>query len=996
MNEDQARNAFLRRYLADREAGVRRPLAEYQAESPSRANEIASWFERYEREEPAEEPLAARDRVGRYRVVREIGRGGQGVVYLARDETLRRDVAVKILTGLGALSADRVRRFLREAEVASRLQHPGIAAVYELGTDGRVPFIAMRYVEGRTLVEGAKEPLDVEESTRIVARVARTLHYAHEFGVVHRDVKPANIMLTREGDPVVLDFGLARDGEERDEIQTLTRSGETFGTPAYMSPEQIDGRGTRPDRRTDVWSLGATLYELLAGRRPFDAPTRDGLYRAILTEEPIDVRRLAPAVSRDLAAIVETALQKDMAPRYADAAAMASDLEAYLSGRPTAARRVGAFGRAARYARREPARAALVVLAMVALPSIAALTATQAANRGMVEAARRVQIAEEQDALLARGAFEFGEGDPGRALDRYREAFALAPTPEALAGIVFSLNKLGRANEAATALDTNIELVSGSRIESLARAAVLTSLKRDDEVEKIHRALPAPKSAADYYVEGDRLLEEGHAGDSAAFAEALRNFRVAILRSPGPRASYFEGAAHAAFHAGDADMGREFADAVRARWPDSATGAYWAGAAYSLSSADDAIAAYRVAIRLRPEYAEAHCNLGVELSKKGLVEDAMKAYRAAIAINPNFYEPRRNLCSALWTVGKIEESIVEIREAVRVRPNAASARHFLGAALDVTGDLGGAIEHYRAASALEPRSGRYALALGDALRRLGRIDESIVSLRQAVESNPKDAETRNVLGSALMGMGRFEEALVVFEETVALRPDHAEAYCNIGHVSMTLGRFAEGLAAFRKGHELSSGREDWKYPSAEWVARAEDAVRAEHRMLELAFGDVADVDRAELLESAALAEQTRRWVAAARLYERAFATPAPDSPDAPELAVAAARAGIEASIALASSTAAAETRPSKASGDSPEARRRFARERLTGEVARLSAEKNEGAASESRASARKAALASVLRDPLFTPYFDGSAESISSEERREWAALYEALRDATR
>jgi len=314
-------------------------------------------------------------RVGPYRLVRELGRGGQAIVHLAEDTRIARTVALKLLPALGPGAAEALARFRREAEVTARLEHPAIAAVLEADLDGTTPFIAMRYVPGETLArrlsrarDESRPPPDVaelRELARYVERAARALHLAHEAGVVHRDIKPANLMVTPEGEPVILDFGLARQDDV--EGQGLSVSGELSGTPAYMSPEQLSGR-VRPDRRADVWALGVALYEAATRVHPFAAATRESLFHAVLSEEAPDARRANPAIDRDLATVLETALAKERDRRYQSAHELAEDLRRWREHEPLRARPLAAHQRLARWARRKPAlagsAAAIVLLAL--------------------------------------------------------------------------------------------------------------------------------------------------------------------------------------------------------------------------------------------------------------------------------------------------------------------------------------------------------------------------------------------------------------------------------------------------------------------------------------------------------------------------------------------------------------------------------------------------------------------------------------------------------
>ncbi|MCB9834076.1 MAG: SUMF1/EgtB/PvdO family nonheme iron enzyme [Planctomycetes bacterium] len=318
---------------------------------------------------------------GPYRLLGELGRGGQGMVYLAEDTRLGRKVALKLLAGFGATSKQGILRFRREAEAASRLDDPGICTVYETGEFDGVPFIAMQYVDGETLAARIRAGQQREASARtesgadsgssaqrrdlddwvlVIERVARSLHAAHEVGLVHRDVKPANVMLGRDDRPVILDFGLART-EDLDS-QGLTQTGDLIGTPAYMAPEQIRGKVHEVDRRTDVYALGVSLFECLVGHRPFNAATREALYHRIVEGRPPAPSRFQSQIPRDLDVIVLTALERDPDRRYQSAGALADDLRRFRHREPIAARPAGPLLRLGRWAERNPALAVALAL----------------------------------------------------------------------------------------------------------------------------------------------------------------------------------------------------------------------------------------------------------------------------------------------------------------------------------------------------------------------------------------------------------------------------------------------------------------------------------------------------------------------------------------------------------------------------------------------------------------------------------------------------------
>jgi predicted Ser/Thr protein kinase len=272
--------------------------------------------------------------LGRYEIEAEIGRGMMGIVYRATDPELHRTVALKTVHLAWAISDEErenfERRFLTEARVAAGLNHPGIVVVHDMGRDveTRTVFIALEFLEGRTLAELAKDgtPMDWRDALRITARVAEALHHAHEKGIVHRDVKPANVMILPSGEPKIMDFGIAKVPTSQ-----LTAAGEFFGTPSYMSPEQAGGVAV--DGRSDLFSLGAVLYLLLTGRRAFDAKGVPAILARVAHQDPPEPTRIVPELPKDVDYLVARALAKNPGDRYPDGRSFAEDLSDVLEGR---------------------------------------------------------------------------------------------------------------------------------------------------------------------------------------------------------------------------------------------------------------------------------------------------------------------------------------------------------------------------------------------------------------------------------------------------------------------------------------------------------------------------------------------------------------------------------------------------------------------------------------------------------------------------------------
>jgi serine/threonine-protein kinase len=291
---------------------------------------------------PASPEAAGRfpTRVGDYELSEELGRGGMGIVYRARQLSLGRTVALKLLLRGALSSAADVARFRGEAESAARLDHPLIVSVYEVGTHDEQPYFSMQYIEGTTLARLlADGPLEPLEAARLLAQVARAVQFAHDQGVLHRDLKPSNILIDGEGRPHITDFGLAKRIEAG---MSLTRTGAILGTPSYMAPEQAAGNRGEIGPASDVYSLGTILYQMLTGRPPFQAASPVDTVLLVLEQDPLPPRLLNPKADRDLEMIALRCLQKPPGLRYPTAAALAEDLERYVAGEPISARS-GAF-----------------------------------------------------------------------------------------------------------------------------------------------------------------------------------------------------------------------------------------------------------------------------------------------------------------------------------------------------------------------------------------------------------------------------------------------------------------------------------------------------------------------------------------------------------------------------------------------------------------------------------------------------------------------------
>jgi serine/threonine-protein kinase len=812
--------------------------------------------------EPAAE--TALPQIPGYTVEGVLGKGGVGVVYRAWHLRLHRPVALKMLLAGAHAQPTEQERFQREAESVAALRHPNIVQVYDVGdVDSRLYF-TMEFVEGGNLAEQLRGvPQPARQAAALVATLADAIQAAHQCGIVHRDLKPGNILLTKDGTPKVTDFGLARRLESG---AGLTLSGIPMGTPSYMAPEQARGDRDAIGPATDIYALGAILYELLTGRPPFRSETASATLHQVVKEDPVLPRRLNRRVPRDLQTICLKCLHKEPPRRYATAQALADDLHRFERGEPIRARPVGSIERAVRWARRRPALAGAlasgVLLATALVVTVLWWHGQQTALRAAAVAYAEADLNESERlrdrgefktsaAVLQRAKDRLGEFVPPEVRDRLLTAFGdlelvtrletirLTQTPALVApsgtGTVDREYRAAFRDGHLADGQADPELVAERIRASSVRHSIVAALddwavRTPDQAQQAWclQAAQRADGAADSWCHRARdpkVWQDRSELAELAAAAAVKAQSLSLLVALGRRLQDAGGDASALFqrilheHPEDFWVNLQMGNALVKRDPKEAIGYFRAALALRPNSAvvvsnlavalraagklDEAIACDERALRLDPGYAPAHNNLGLVMRDRGKLDEAQGSFQRAIEANPKFVHAHMNLGNLLRRKGETAEAIACYQEAARLSPGNGAPDYSIGLIMAEQGRIEEAIQHYQRAVQIDPRLFQAHCNLGRLLTDQGRLDDAIEHLQAAITIEPGDNLSHKHLGRALQQKGLPHKALVHLFQSHYLKKEYLAAARLCADTFTADPKLADDLDA---GHRFRAAR----------------------------------------------------------------------------------------------------------------------------------------------------------------------------------------------
>jgi tetratricopeptide (TPR) repeat protein len=773
---------------------------------------------------PAEHNLIGQ-KLGDFEILKLIGRGGMGAVFLARQISLDREVALKVISDISGARGKSLERFKREAKTLAKISHPNIVPIYEVGEQGPYSYFAMEYIKGVSLdkilagIRNAKpgskasdvmhkrlevqaevytkktaEAFGVEIDTeyivnisKIIISIASALDYAHKKGILHRDVKPSNILIDSDGTAKLVDFGLAK----ADTQQSITLTEEFFGTPSYVSPEQIR-KPQMVDCRSDVYSLAATYYECLTLRPPFEGNTVNETLTSVISREAVPPKKYCPRLSADFNTVLLHALEKSPEDRYQTVAEFAADIENVLEFKPITAKRPSITHRAYKTLRRSPLKFVAIGVFILAIVLGYFVFSAYIEKRNKTIASKLFTIGRQK-----AQAKDFEE-----ALAYYEKALRADPkNSEAYyraGACYFLLKQYEKAIESykrAIQIDSNF----AGAYHNLGN--VYDELAQYEEAIMVYKQAIRidPNDVASYKRLGFTY------GSAGQYEKERESYEKVISINPNYEFADTQNALGVAYNR----LGRyeEAAKALKQAvkvMPDEWDSYWWLALSYDkLGDYVNAINAFEQCVRIKPDNTHAFFLLGLAYNKIGLYEKSIETYRHIIKIEPNYAHAHHWLGVAFQNLRRYKEAVEAFRKSLTIDPNYVPTYIDLGFTYSALNSYKDAIAAYKEAIKLDPNDALVYTELGDAYRKLGRNTEAVEAFKNAIRIDPNNINAYSNLGFTYHALGLYEKAIEFCKKVIEIDPNNVDIFNSLGVACNDSEHYEEAIRAYKEALKLN-------------------------------------------------------------------------------------------------------------------------------------------------------------------------------------------------
>jgi len=758
-------------------------------------------------------------RLGDFEVLSLIGTGGMGAVFLARQISLDRDVALKVISDIRGARGKSLERFKREAKVLAKISHPNIVPIYEVGEQGPYSYFAMEHVAGVSLDKilssirkahpdekasdvmtecleaqigiyaekevdsGSGAEIDTDyivAISRIIVSIASALEYAHNKSILHRDIKPSNILIASDGTAKLVDFGLARAQTQ----QTITISGEFFGTPSYVSPEQIRKPET-VDCRSDVYSLAATYYECLTLHPPFEGDTVNETLTRVVSRPAVPPKKYCPRLSADFNTVLLHALEKLPDDRYRSAADLAADIKNVLDFRPITAKRPSITRRTYKALRRNPLKIAIIGISISLIVLGYVLSSLYLQERKITAAGR----------LYADGISKIAEKKYAEALECFMVALEKDPTHVQAAWLAASCCQDLDDHEGAIRLYKRA-------LENDPKCA-----RAYQGLGDAYRVLGEHEKAIEFYrqsivIEPNSLAAHGNLAMSyearGEYAEAIESYKCVLSIDPDHEGTLLRlaGCYHSSKHYTEAEEACR--KLLRLKPNDPVVYGMLASAQKECGALDDAVKSYERAVDIDPNFSSMYFAMGVYYQEANRHEEAIEPYRMAVQSDPNNTDYKLALAGAYQICERYQEAIASYKRYLDAEPNDAATYRRLGYCLSKSKRYDEALKAYGRSIELEPGNATGYSSLGWCYWELGQYEHAIKHSEEALRLDPADLQTLGCLGASYQRLGDNDRCIEFCKTALEIDPNYYSAYSHLGGAYMGKGMHQEAINATEK------------------------------------------------------------------------------------------------------------------------------------------------------------------------------------------------------